>query len=484
MKMKIRHISDLKYIAGGIPALAAGVLLVLSAGFSSCSEQIEIDGNLDASSIENATAVHGFLNVLDNPRLKVTEVRTEPVTLQLQAALTNKYDGIAYFTIEAAVDDDLVAQYNTQHGTDFPVLPAANVTIEDNGKIAIAPGDKVSYTFNMTVSPEDLAEGTYVLPVRTVSQTGDVTVTEKDAVKYLLFSMLGELPSTAKSSGIISIAYIEVNGFNPLNAGEWTLASSGTQFFDIVNIFAANIKFDEATGRVYLSFNPNVQAILDNRDKYIKPLQDKGMKVCLTILPDHDGVGFANLTDKDIRAFASELKATVDTYGLDGIDFDDEYAEYSTHNRPGFVDPSSIPFGKLCYEVKRLMPDKLCTVYFIGSATEGFLTDVEGMEPGDFIDYAYYAQYGSWSIAYTTIKGMDKSQWGPYSWDMNDYGEEWMMTDQVRSGGYGVQVCYDLRSVDDPNVSAGKYEYTLGIISQDIYGEGIVHSGINHAKDW
>ena len=93
------------------------------------------------------------------------------------------------------------------------MLPAANVTIEDNGKIAIAPGDKVSYTFNMTVSPEDLAEGTYVLPVRTVSQTGDVTVTEKDAVKYLLFSMLGELPSTAKSSGIISIAYIEVNGF-------------------------------------------------------------------------------------------------------------------------------------------------------------------------------------------------------------------------------------------------------------------------------
>ena len=79
MKMKIRHISDLKYIAGGIPALAAGVLLVLSAGFSSCSEQIEIEGNLDASSIENATAVHGFLNVLDNPRLKVTEVRTEPV---------------------------------------------------------------------------------------------------------------------------------------------------------------------------------------------------------------------------------------------------------------------------------------------------------------------------------------------------------------------------------------------------------------------
>ena len=291
MKMKIRHISDLKYIAGGIPALAAGVLLVLSAGFSSCSEQIEIEGNLDASSIENATAVHGFLNVLDNPRLKVTEVRTEPVTLQLQAALTNKYDGIAYFTIEAAVDDDLVAQYNTQHGTDFPVLPAANVTIEDNGKIAIAPGDKVSYTFNMTVSPEDLAEGTYVLPVRTVSQTGDVTVTEKDAVKYLLFSMLGELPSTAKSSGIISIAYIEVNGFNPLNAGEWTLASSGTQFFDIVNIFAANINWIEEEKRVGVVLNPNVRHILDNRDKYIKPLQDAGMRVSLTILGNGDGSG-------------------------------------------------------------------------------------------------------------------------------------------------------------------------------------------------
>lgn len=297
--------------------------------------------------------------------------------------------------------------------------------------------------------------------------------------------MSGELPSTAKESGIVSIAYIEVNGFNPLNAGEWTLATSGKQFFDIVNIFAANIKFDDKTGRVYLSLNKNVQGLLDNRDRYVKPLQDKGMKVCLTVLPDHDGVGFANLTDEDIRSFAAEIKSVVTAYGLDGVDFDDEYAEYSSHDLPGFISPAnSLPYSKLCYEVKRIMPDKLCTVYFIGSATEGFLTDIEGMEPGDFIDYSYYAQYGSWSEAYTMIKGMRKEQWGPYSWDMNDYGEEWMMTDRVKSDGYGVQVCYDLRAANDPNVSAGKYQYTLNVISRDIYGEDVVHSGKNHTKDW
>lgn len=464
---------------GAVAGLSALVSL------ASCTGTIDIEGSLDPSVLENSTTLHGYLKVLDNPRLKVMDLRTEPVEIRLQAALNMKHSAIASFSFEAAADESLVAAYNQSHTTDFKVLPAENFSLEDNGDISIAPGDMESYEFNLTVNPEGLLQGeTYLLPVKTVSRTPEVSVAASDTLKYFMFKALGAVPSTAKASGIVSIAYIEVNGFNPLNAGEWTLSSSGKQFFDIVNIFAANIKFDEATGRVYLSLNPNVQAILDGRDKYIKPLQDKGMKVCLTILPDHDGVGFANLTDADIRTFAAELKAVVETYGLDGVDFDDEYAEYTNYDRPGFVEPSSAPYCRLCYEVKRIMPDKLCTVYFIGSVTEGFLSDIEGMEPGDFIDYSYYAQYGSWNTSYTYIKGMDKNQWGPYSWDMNDSGDEWMMTDRVRSDGYGVQVCYDLRSVDDPNVSAGKYQNILNIISRDIYDEEVVHSGINHHKDW
>ena len=63
--------------------------------------------------------------------------------------------------------------------------------------------------------------------------------------------------------------------------------------------------------------------ILDNRDIYIRPLQEAGIRVSLTILGNGDGSGVANLSDEAARAFAQDLRSIVDTYGLDGVDFDD-----------------------------------------------------------------------------------------------------------------------------------------------------------------
>ena len=55
----------------------------------------------------------------------------------------------------------------------------------------------------------------------------------------------------------------------------------------------------------------------------------EAQKVLLSILGNHQGAGFANFTDyASADAFAADLEQVVKTYGLDGIDFDDEYAEY------------------------------------------------------------------------------------------------------------------------------------------------------------
>jgi chitinase len=53
------------------------------------------------------------------------------------------------------------------------------------------------------------------------------------------------------------------------------------------------------------------------------------MKVVLTILGNHQGAGICNFPTREAaRDFAQQLANTVNTYGLDGIDFDDEYSEY------------------------------------------------------------------------------------------------------------------------------------------------------------
>jgi hypothetical protein len=128
--------------------------------------------------------------------------------------------------------------------------------------------------------------------------------------------------------------YIEVNDHNPLNAGDYVL-EDGTLLFDYVILFAANIRNRNCTGETdnactkqgpHVHFNPNVKYILDNKNKYIKPLQDKGIKVLLGLLGDHDGIGFGTMNDEDRKTFIADVKKEVEAANLDGVDFDDEWA--------------------------------------------------------------------------------------------------------------------------------------------------------------
>lgn len=160
----------------------------------------------------------------------------------------------------------------------------------------------------------------------------------------------------------IAMVYIEVNDTNPLNAGSYKL-SNGTSFFDIACIFAANIR--GVNGQPVLYFNENVSAIMANPDKYIRPLQDKGIKVTMSILGDHTGLGVANMTNAQADNFAQQLADAVAQYGLDGIDFDDEYAEYGTRGYPGV---NSTSYSRVITQLRDLMPaDKLITVFDWGN---------------------------------------------------------------------------------------------------------------------
>src|SRR5207248_10941304 len=127
-------------------------------------------------------------------------------------------------------------------------------------------------------------------------------------------------------------------------------------------IFAANL--DYAGTSAYLSFNPQVQSVLSNAATQIRPLQAKGIKVELSILGNHQGAGFANFPSQSAAAaFAKQLSNAVTQYGLDGIDFDDEYADYGTN---GTGQPNASSFVYLIQALRNDMPTKLITLYDIG----------------------------------------------------------------------------------------------------------------------
>ena len=162
--------------------------------------------------------------------------------------------------------------------------------------------------------------------------------------------------------------YIETNDINPLNMGEYYFTGTNPKDYvvDHVILFASNIRGTASTVQLY--HNPNQTYILNNRNTLVKPLQDKGIKVLLGLLGDHTGVGFANLTNAQITSFANQVADCIEANGLDGVDFDDEYAEYGKIS--GTPSPSGTNFSALITALRAnpKMSGKLITAFYYGYA--------------------------------------------------------------------------------------------------------------------
>ena len=194
----------------------------------------------------------------------------------------------------------------------------------------------------------------------------------------------GTVPQTRAYGDTPVVAiYVETNDTNPLNAGDYML-SNGKPFAGIVELFASNIHKRTVNGVVEptLFLNDKMTNLLENGgyQTYVKPLQDKGIKVLLTVLGDWQGIGVANMNDTQTTQFAKILAHAVEKYGLDGIGFDDEYANYSSTN--------STSYSEIITKLHALMPaDKLITVFDWG------YTNTLNSEAKACIDYAYLFRF-------------------------------------------------------------------------------------------
>ncbi|HWG22977.1 MAG TPA: endo-beta-N-acetylglucosaminidase H [Actinospica sp.] len=271
----------------------------------------------------------------------------------------------------------------------------------------------------------------------------------------------GAKTAAAAKSGPITTAYVEVNNDSITSVGNYTLASNGANVFDIGIIFAANINYDGTTAQLY--FNPQVQAVLDNAATQIAPLQAKGIKVMLSILGNHQGAGFANFPDQQsAAAFATQLSNAVSTYGLDGIDFDDEYADYGTN---GTAQPNAWSFPYLVQALRNDLPNKIISLYFIGPSSTTL--SYNGIVVGDLINYSWNPYYGSWGVP--DVPGLTQAQLAPAAIDIQNTASSTAtsLAQQTVSGGYGVFNTYNL-----PDTDASAY---ISSFTQPLYGSNAVY---------
>jgi hypothetical protein len=276
-------------------------------------------------------------------------------------------------------------------------------------------------------------------------------------------SALATPAAAATQSGPITTAYVEVNNYSIADVGNYVLASNNANVFDLGIIFAANIDYNGSSA--YLSFNSQVQATLDNAASEIAPLQAQGIKVLLSILGNHEGAGFANFPSQSAAAaFAEQLAEAVATYNLDGIDFDDEYADYGTN---GTAQPNAWSFPYLVQALRNDLPDKLITLYFIGPSSTTLSYD--GIEVGSLLDYSWNAYYGTWGVP--DVPGMSASQLGPAAIEIDSTATSTAtsLAQETVSGGYGVYNTYNL-----PDGDASSY---LSSFTQPLYGSDAVYTG-------
>ncbi|NEW70686.1 endo-beta-N-acetylglucosaminidase H [Streptomyces rhizosphaericus] len=269
-------------------------------------------------------------------------------------------------------------------------------------------------------------------------------------------------PAAAKQ-GPTSVAYVEVNNNSMRNVGKYTLANGGGNVFDVAVIFAANINYDTGKKAAYLHFNENVQRVLDNAATEIRPLQQKGIKVVLSVLGNHQGAGFANFPSQQAAsAFAKTLSDTVATYGLDGIDFDDEYAEYGNN---GTGQPNDSSFVHLVTALRANMPNKIISLYNIGPAASRL--SYGGVDISTKFDYAWNPYYGTWQVPRVALP---KSKLSPAAVEIGRTAQSTAagLARRTVSEGYGVYLTYNL---DGANRSADVSAFT-----RELYGSDAVYT--------
>lgn len=452
---------------------------------SACQEDLTI-GTVDAPSVSgsgepliyvadtNGNTANANLEFRGDTGLDLFVNTTAPVA----------EDMTLYFSYDATVLDE----YNRANRTAHVAVPESMVSFSNDGAATLKAGNSQSAPMTVGITSDGSldSEVSYAVPVRISTGASRVSVASNSQTRIIFVRDLTGLQDCFKTvidangnevDGIKIFSCMEVNDTNPLNNLRYTLKKSGKYMVDAVILFAGNINYNDETGRVYFNANPNVQHLLDNREKYLKPLQDRGMKVIMGLLCNHDRASVANLADETARYFALELKALCDAYKLDGMFYDCEYC--STGNYPGFVSNGAQAFSRLMYELWKLQPERWNIAYCYGPTSRAVAID--GVQPGEFCHYGLHDYGNSYDMS-GNYPGMPKSNMGLYSQELN-LGRGIASLGQLRSmrnNGYGSHMVFAM----DPTKHSWRDDNVMSNCAQAFYDDEVVIDPHMYEKDW
>ena len=303
-------------------------------------------------------------------------------------------DGLS---LDAWIDATLLDDYNAAEEVERTLLPEANYEFPDGKALDLSPEAQRSALKRIKFSATGLAAGEYVLPLTVAGQDAP------DANKTLYYNVSVRQPYTDEYAlhdghDLFFVFYINTNDFQPLLAQDYIMRNKlarGTTvaWYDavgnIINLRTVMLDYDAATGRALLNLGNDMRYVLDHAVKYIRPLQEHGSKVCISIEGSGKGLGFCNLTDGQIVDFVAQVKTVVEEFGIDGINLWDRGSEYGKEGMPAM---NTASYPKLIKALREALGgEKLLTVTVYEEPTSTFWDTqaTGGIAVGDYIDYAW-----------------------------------------------------------------------------------------------
>lgn len=381
--------------------LQTGVVTLLCtaalAGLTACEADpvMQESGKLpDKGSIEE---VHVMLCSSNSVENRVDVLLTEGGVMMKNFYLRQTQPTAAGYSLDAWCDASLLDDYDAGDEIERTLLPEANYEFPDGKTLDISAAAQRSELKRIKFSASGLAAGEYVLPLTVAAQDAP------DANKTLYYNVSVRQPYTDEYAlhdghDLFFVFYVNTNDFQPLLALDYIMqkkVARGTTVAwyeavgNIVNLRTVQVGYDAAAGRALLDLGSDMTCVLNQSTKYIRPLQEHGRKVCISIEGGGKGLGFCNLTDAQIEDFAAQVKTVIEQFELDGVNLWDRNSGYGKEGMPA-VNTTSYP--KLIKALREALgEEKLLTVTVYEEPTATFW-DTEatgGIAVGDYIDYAW-----------------------------------------------------------------------------------------------
>lgn len=230
-----------------------------------------------------------------------------------------------------------------------------------------------------------------------------------------------------------------------------TWETSLYEYCDIVVILGGSVGYDPLTQMPQLNIDRNLLHLLDNADRYLRPIQKRGVKVTFELTGAGSGMGFCNLNDAQRASLVAEIARVVEKYGIDGVNLNDEYTNYGANGLPG-IDPAS--YAKFIRDLRTALPDKTITLTDLGEPSATLYEAHDGIEAGTYLDYAWTGTAADLTDPYAAgasrkpIAGLPRQCYGRFTARARDLG----VWDEAQWGDFFSEMWMEIVLSDDPRI--------------------------------